>query len=1536
MKTFTRYAILALVLGLSNTLLAQPTANFTATPVVGCAPLLVNFTSTSTGNPTSYSWNLGNSATSVLPNPSTTYTIPGTYTVTLTVTNTSGSNTKTMTNYITVLGAPIVSFTANDTSGCPPHTVIFSNTTNPVTPGAATYSWSFGDGNISTLQNPTHTYPPPGYYNVTLIATNSGGCVSSLAKPNYIHVYTPPVADFSAPTSQCNYPATVTFTPTVVGSGPFTYAWTYGDGGIGTGGNPSHTYLNPGQYTVTMIVTDVNGCMDTVVKPSYISVGSLAAGFTTIPSSGCVNTPFQFSNQSLNAQTYLWDFGDGNTDVTPNPTHVYAAAGLYSVKLKVSNGTCSDSVTQTVNIYPQPVPNFSFTPVQPCPPPAPIQFTNLSTGATSYLWSFGDGGTSTQANPLHTYTSQGWFTAQLIATSSFGCSDTISYADTVKVYNQQLLLTATPTSGCLPLTVKFKVSNRTHTPYPTPPFFLNYPYPIVTWFWDFGDGGTSTLDSPAHIYTVPGIYNVHCTVTTSNGCTFTDSITVMGGFKPTASFTEAPDTICIHNTVYFTNTSTNLYPYTTYTWSFGDTMLQWPYWGASNAPNPQYTYDSISGHFTITLVVNNYGCTDTMIKYKQVLVRPPTAFWTAKFSCDTPLKVRFFDTTSLQPTSHMWYFGDGTTSSAANPVHTYPALGTYTVTLVAYNSTYGCVDTTIHIIDLMDPVLAFTTPDTAICRGDSIVFSPTYSIAPINPYTWMINGQYPFPYLPLDQSIGAWGYRFNQNGIYKIQVIQKDPHGCLDTATRSNYILVAKPTAAFTAVPTVGCVPLYVTFTENSTNTTGAYSVFRDWIFGNGNTASVNTATTNSTYNFANLYNVQMIVTDNVGCKDTLLKPNYIDARQPVASFAADDTAACPGQNISFLNYSSGTALSAYWTFGDGTTSTVFNPVHAYSQTGTYTVKLRVTDPSGCKDSITKVTYITISKPNAVFTMSDTLGICPPLNVLFTNLTTGATSYAWDLGNTTTSSLQNPSVIYTTPGIYPIVLIATNSEGCTDTAYGQANLLGYAGGLTYTPLEGCAPLTVQFTSTLTNVPSIIWDFRDGVTQPANGLSTTSHTYVTPGAYVPQLILSNGLGCLNSSSGLDTIKVDDVLAGFITSPPCVKTPIQFQDTSFSFFSPVTSWYWSFSNGQSTSTINNPINFYNAPGSYPVYLIATNAHGCSDTTEKNITIFPLPVITAGLDTIICPGDAAQLNALGGVSYVWTPATNLSCSNCQATLASPVTPTNFIVAGTDINGCVNTDTVRVNMQYVTTSAVGNGGDICDDSTFQLLASGAQHYEWRPSESLSANNIANPLASPHTTTIYTVTAWEGSCPPDSHTVKVVVYPLPTIYAGSDETIVAGTSVMLIASGLHIAGFTWSPAASLTCETCANPVASPKQTTNYIVLATSPFGCKSIDTVTVHVLCDKSQLFIPNSFSPNGDGQNEVFYPRGEGLKKITSFRVYNRWGSVVFERASIDLNDPLAGWDGTFKGQVQGPDVYVYVVDGICESGEAISWKGDVTLIR
>lgn len=1529
MKVFLRFALFTTFIFCWNHVSAQaPIADFTATPLTGCAPLVVNFTSTSTGNPTSYQWNLGNGVNTVQQNPSTAYTLPGTYTVTLTVSNANGTNTKTVTNYITVIPNPAISITAVDSADCPPFNVQFNNLTNLNAPGPGTFSWSFGDGNVSSMQNPTNVYYNPGFYNVTLVATNSAGCASTLTLPSLINVYTPPVTNFTAtPTSYCGTPAPITFNASTSGWGPITYNWDFGDGNMGVGASPTHMYTNSGTYTVTLIATDVNGCKDTVVQPNYISIGSIVSSYTTSPSPACENAPISFTNTSNGGTSYAWNFGDGNTSNQANPVHVYTAPGVYNVKLAIYDGPCGDSTTQLLTVNPGPGTNFAFTPTQPCPAPALIQFTNFTSGgAVSYTWDFGDGQTSAQTNPTHTYATNDFFPVKLTATNALGCSK--DYFDTVKIYSLDVRVNPPTPEGCAPLNVTF--GGYAHWTHPVTNMWFPYPYAITNYSWDFGDGNTSVATSPSHTYTTPNnAYIATLTITTSNGCTATGVANVSVGSKPTASFTDYPDTVCVKTSINLTNTSTNTVQGTNYIWHLGNTDTR-------GGTDLTYAYN-ISGIYNISLVASNFGCTDTFTVDSAAVVLAPTTRWMERYNCDTPLLVQFYDTLSMSPTSHVWDFGDGQTSTATNPSHMYSALGSYNVTLITTNSNYGCSDTLSGTVEVIDPVLSFTTADTAICRGDSIVFVPSYTHIP-SMFTWWIDGANPpwsfgIPFNP-NPSVGVWGHRFNVQGVYDISVTTRDIHGCKDSVYLTDYILVSKPQALFSATPTVGCEPLTVLFKDTSTHMPGTFPVSYAWDFGNG-TSTVTTDTTTNIYQTTGLYNVRLIVTDNVGCKDTLVKANYIEVRKPTAAFVVDDSTACIGQMLTFTNNSNGVSLTSFWDFGDGTTSIANSPSKAYTTTGNFTVKLVVTDASGCKDSLTKLFYISITKPTASFTMSDTQAICPPLSVTFTNQSVNAVSYAWDFGGASGSSLMNPTTIFSVSGQYQVRLVVTDAQGCTDTALSNVNVLGYAGGLSYAPLYGCPGLEVSFTSNIFGVPSMLWDFNDGVTMPVTGSGVIKHTYITPGAYLPKLILSDNVGCTNSSSGLDIIQVDDVLAGFTNSPACVNTPMLFTDTSFVYFRPVTEWYWDF-NGQHTSTDQNPSYTFNAPGVYTITLGATNAHGCTDTVTRTIEVFPLPTVFAEFDTTICAGDPTQLTAGGALTYVWTPSTKLSCTNCQSPIATPTVTTKYIATGTDVNGCENKDSVTISVRYLTISETGPGGEICEDSVFQLFASGADRYEWSPAESLDNPDIATPLASPNKTTIYTVRAWEGGCQPNTNYVKVVVHPKPDVDAGKDDSTFAGKEIVLMASSKDFVSYRWSPAATLSCTDCSAPVATPRATTNYVVTATNDKGCRNSDSVTIFIFCHSDQVFVPNTFTPNNDGQNDIFYPRGVGLKSVSSFRIYNRWGELVFERRGFQLNDASAGWDGTYKGSQLNSDIFIYAIDGICDSGEPISWKGDVTLIR
>ena len=258
----------------SSPLLSQLTTAFKATPVSGCSPLLVNFTDESTGGPTNWRWDLGNGTISSQQNPSTTYLTPGIYTVKLVITNAGGKDSLIKTNYINVIQPPQAAFSTSTSSvGCFPLRVQFVDNSVATSGGTITsWEWDFGDGTTSTAQNPYHVYYNIGNYNVALKVTNSRGCFTLLVKPSFIRVTNGVRADFSASAPvNCKPPEAITFTNLTTGPGTVTYKWDFGNGNTSLLKEPTAMFVNPGNYTVKLVVN--NGA---AIDSSFMSIQVLS------------------------------------------------------------------------------------------------------------------------------------------------------------------------------------------------------------------------------------------------------------------------------------------------------------------------------------------------------------------------------------------------------------------------------------------------------------------------------------------------------------------------------------------------------------------------------------------------------------------------------------------------------------------------------------------------------------------------------------------------------------------------------------------------------------------------------------------------------------------------------------------------------------------------------------------------------------------------------------------------------------------------------------------------------------------------------------------------------------------------------------------------------------------------------------------------------------------------------------------------------------------------------------------------------------
>lgn len=1181
-------------------------------------------------------------------------------------------------------GQVTANFSGNPLSGCSPVVVNFTDlSTGPVT----TWSWNFGNGNTSTLQNPSAVYVTPGTYTVTLTVTDGGANSDTETKVAYITVFQNPTSNFAAttPTGGC-IPHNVCFADSsIIGDAPINqWLWDFGDGTNSTAQNPCHTFTTPGNFTITLVVTDTNGCQATLVIPNMVNASSVPIpDFNASPLNAC-DPPLtvNFTNTSTGGAgtlTYKWFFGDGDSSTAVNPTHTYTAAGSYTVTLIATDqNNCSDTIVvpSLINIT-KPTANFSHAPDTICEGES-VTFTDLSTnGAVSWAWDFGDGGTSSAQNPSYAYNTAGDYDVTLIVQNANGCPDTMTVLNAVHVdpLPDPQFMGDTLTSCEVPFTVNFTDTSQG----------------AISWLWDFGDGNTSTAQNPTNIYTAPGTYTVSLTITDTNGCqntlTKTNYVQIV---PPVANFSGNPTQGCVPLSVNFNDLSTSNEPIVSWQWDFGDG-------NTSTAQNPTNIYTN-PGTYTVTLIiVNAAGCTDTLENLDMIQAGIlPTAIFSA-----TPLQACigdtvFFTDSSLNATAWLYDFGDGGTSTQQNPAYVYQDTGCHTVTLTVLNN--GCQDDT--IIDnyvCIGPPLAMFTLDAP--NGCTIPHTVNFADSSLDPDTWfwdfgdgntstqqnpshtyMANGTYtvmlivqdtvfgcvdtafatvsisaplagffhapdsgcaPLTVQFTDTSTGAFAYSwtfggggtssaqnpsntFTNPGTYDVTLAIVDSNGCTDTVTKTNIITATGPAVNFAADTISGCLPLTVNFSDSTTG----QGPFQSWLwdFGDGNTSTQQNPT--HTYNVTGTFTVSLTVMDADSCTQPVTFTNYISVTNPLALFTVNDTLGCLGVPVSFGNQSQGVTKSYFWDFGDGNTDNVPFPTHTYDSTGVFDITLIVCDQNGCTDTLVDSAAIDIQEVIAGFIPSATSASCPPLLVNFTDTSQfNIVSWEWDFGDGTGSVLQNPSHVFATAGSYDITLIVENNDGCRDTLFEQAliNIAGPNGSFVFEPDTGCTPQLVKFNATATNTVLYTWDFGDG-TVASTTADSVQHTYTQVGTFHPVLILDDGIGCTFTVVHPDSIEIDTIpFPDFSISTNLICgaiQPVTFTDQTFST-QPITDWFWDFGDGN-TSTQQNPTHLYAAPGKYDVTLTVINLFGCTDSITKpgelDIVVPPVAIIDMS-DTLGC---------------------------------------------------------------------------------------------------------------------------------------------------------------------------------------------------------------------------------------------------------------------------------------------------------------------------
>ncbi|WP_159038570.1 DUF7948 domain-containing protein [Brumimicrobium mesophilum] len=541
---------------------------------------------------------------------------------------------------------------------------------------------------------------------------------------------------------------------------------------------------------------------------------------------------------------------------------------------------------------------------------------------------------------------------------------------------------------------------------------------------------------------------------------------------------------------------------------------------------------------------------------------------------------------------------------------------------------------------------------------------------------------------------------------------------------------------------------------------------------------------------------------------------------------------------------------------------------------------------------------------------------CANDTTFFTNNSQNGNEFFWDFGDGTTSTLSDPFHIYTSAGTYNIMLVAKDQNGCfvPDTSYLEIEIGDFSGAVVQPVGAICPGDSYQLEASGGAVyewsPAMFLDNPNSPNPIATVDSTTVFTVI-----------------ISDSCGADTISV--TLSTFSgNSAAITDLEICKGDTVSIWASGGATYNWTSSEPTSIVGVTNEDSLLISPDFDATYNVEIyTAQGCTLTEQINVTVIQSPPQPNVIDTaFVCEGDILNLSVSYAPTIEWSPNIDISTITGQSVVISTPVDRWYYIEFSNICGTVR-DSVYVNVIGVNPAA-GNDTLVCPGDTVQLWASGGVSYQWEPSFSVNSPNSSMTTAAPNNPTVYTVYITDDyGC---GSTAQVVIdhFPEPFVQASPDYYGFIGDPVNLSANGSNPGGtYTWSPPNALSCVECQNTTANPNKSTAYTVTFVDENGCIARDEVEIHY---EGIIYVPNSFTPDGDGNNDNFFVVGGN---VTDFHllIFDRWGEVIFE--SFDLNGV---WDGTYGGKVCKDGTYVWKIVYEDTEGNKENLVGHVNLLK
>ncbi|MEE4255825.1 MAG: PKD domain-containing protein [Bacteroidales bacterium] len=1553
-------------------------ANFTST-FTNCSETQFIDLSNAAPNYTiiSWNWDFGDGNTSTLQNPVHTYAPGFIGIVTLTVVADSAGWTcpDTRVRPIVVPDLPTVYFTWDPEPTClGSATRFFGTSGNPI----VLWEWDFGDGFSSNIQNPIHNYLLPGSYQVILRVTDNNGCIN--ADTNTVNVGAIPDVDFTFnPDPTCLNDITYFFGSSSIAPYATSWTWDFGDGGVAFTQDAIHTYLSPGTYDATLTIEDTNGCTNSVTYPVIVNPLPTANFFHDGPR--CLNDSVNFTNISTSPNGFIaqweWDFGDGNTQTVvfpndPNVAHLYSNPGTFQVMLTVTDSDgCTNTTFRDVIIVANPIADFNYTPA--CNQ-QPVQFNDLSSpnggnDIFSWYWEFGDpasgvNNTSTLRNPSHTFSNQGTFDVLLIVTNTDGCTDSVTHPVTVNGLPDVQITTDSDTV-CVGALANFYGSGSAN---------------IVTWLWNFGDGTTSVLQNPQHVFPSAGTYNVSLTATDDNGCDSTATRLITVNPLPFADFnTSAPS--CANSYVDFFDMSSAPNGWVTqWHWYFGDgtdTIVLFP-----DPPDVSHIYTAPGQYIASLVITSNAGCVDSVTHAVNVSVSPQADFIADGPQCEGNL-IQFLDQSQglgVDIQAWSWNFGDpasGTnnTSNLQNPYHLFSSSGTYNVFLEVMNSN-GCYDTISKNINIYPPppVYFLVSPAGGVCQNDTAFFfvdPDTTNVPTIMSFFWDFgdpaSGSSDTSSLP-----NPW-HVFTGFGTYNVSLTITDTAGCSNTVTLPVEVWEI-PTADYTF--SAGCFGDSTYFTDQSEPGASIISQWR-WKFNDPAFAPGDTSNEQFTaWMFSDIddYFVQLRVTDNNGCHDTY--GQWVEIFDvPQADFTFSQQCDPPGTvqffDESLIGTSGSPLISWEWELDDGYFSTEINPVYTYNEVDTcYIVSLTVTDEHGCINTYSD-TVCLFGEVSVDFTAEQ---VCFDQRTNFQGSFLPASdsiaAWRWDFGDGTpivATPHDTISHLYPAPGTYLVALFAEDENGCEAEAYHTVVVDSLPTPDFIADTAFCNDITRFFDRSVGNngtfIQSWYWDFGDPASGAANNSTEQNPTHFYSGndsIYFVTLIVTNYNDCVDSIVK-PVYKGPCLTADFeVIDPPfCSRYPVCFVNNSqFNGSSgAIGQWTFNYGDGNSDVFVSRPdtiCHVYDTAGIYNVYfVIEANVMGTvyRDTAFMDLKINPTP--SAEFTTYMTCSNEMTLfenltdnNGANVASYRWDFG-DITSENDTSTLENP--SYRYPYAGTfDVEFVVNSDVgcydtvMRPIEIFEPPTADFSSSSGCVNTYTQFWdetdTTGADIYRWDWSfgDDQAINDtsvIQNPTYTYTSTGTYLVTLMVEDLNQCRDTVEqtIEVYEVPF----SDFDIVEGyqgVQGQVLFENLTEGGeyYDWDFGNGETSIEFS-PVVTYTEDGTYIItlVAYNDYGCPDT-TVMEYDLLFKS-LYIPSAFVPQGPEELRLWRPVGENIKDYR-VEIYNLWGNLLWSSERLDNGRPAEGWrgwkDNNRDEELVGPGNYIWKASATFIDGSI--WRG------